>query len=307
MSNSSGLGLAVAAVGAIAGAIASVPAVAGPVSVSHSVSLNTLMQGSGSTLNFDLNNFLSSQGYTASEVVGGSVSVFGFSEASYGSPQYGNDYNTTTYMSGSHNAWYSYYVQGYQYCGWWSGCYYSGGYTAWASYSVYDYNQVSDRDVIHNDNVADQMRVVVGGTVATDTAATHSNSTGSFGSYLYDSTTGTGCWGDQCSHTTVYHRERDVYTAVYGALDVTETLDLTALLDLKTDGVLGLGISAPVGKFSLNAVSFDLLVQHEFAQALKAVPANAVPEPPNLALTLLALAAAAVAGRLHRGRKAQQR
>ena len=45
MSNPSGFGLAIAAAGAIAGAVSSVPATAGPVTVSHSVALNTLMQG----------------------------------------------------------------------------------------------------------------------------------------------------------------------------------------------------------------------------------------------------------------------
>ena len=303
MSNPSGFGLAIAAAGAIAGAVSSVPATAGPVTVSHSVALNTLMQGNGSTLNFDLNNFLSSQGYTAAEVVGGAVSVFGFSEASYGAPQYGSDYNTTTHVSGSHTAYYSYYVQGYKSCGWWGGCHYYGGYTAWASYNVNDYTQLSDRDTARSDSVADRMQVTVGNTTGTDTADTRSSSAGSFGGYLYDYTNGTGCWNDSCNHTTVYHRERDVYSAVYGALDVTQTLDMTALLDLQGDGVLGVGVSAPVGQFKLTAASFDLVVQHQIAQRLNAQSVSTVPEPQSLPLTAVALAAAALAGGWFRRRR----
>lgn len=304
MPNPTGLSLAIATASAIAGAVSSVPATAGPITVSHSVALNTLMQGSGSTINFDLNNFLSTQGYTAAEVVGGAVSVFGFSEASYGTPQYGGNYNTTTYVSGSHNAYYSYYVQGHQSCSWWGGCYYYGGYTAWASYAVTDYNQVSDRDVTRSDTVADQMRVTVGNTTRTDKADTVSSSAGSFGGYLYDTATGTGCYNDSCSHTSVYHRERDVYTAVYGALDVTQTLDMSALLDLQADGVLGVGVSAPVGQFNLNKVSFDLVVQHQIAQRLNAQSSSTVPEPNSLPLTAMALAAAALAGGMFRRRRA---
>ena len=294
MSNSSGMGLAFVA----AGAIASMPASAGPVTVTHAVTLNTLMQqGNSSTLQFDLNNFLSSEGYSAGEVVGGTVSVFGFSEASYGAPQYGSSYNTNTYVSGYHNGYYAYYVQGYRSCGWWS-CYYSGGYTAWAAYSIADYTQLSDRDVTHVDAVADQMRVSLGTSTATGTADTIAYSSSPPGQYIYDGTT--PCYGSNCSYTTMYHRDRDIYSAVYGTLETTQALDIGALLDLNTDGILGVGVAAPVGQFNLGSISFDLVVQHAQAVARNGLGASDVPEPAGLALTGLALAAALAAGRYRR-------
>ena len=280
-----------------AGAIASVPATAGPVTVSQTVSLNTLMQGNSSTLDFNLNAFLASEGFNATEVVGGSVSVFGFSEASYGAAQYGSDYNTSSYASGAHTGYYAYYVQGYQSCGWWGGCYYSGGYTAWAAYSITDYTQRSDRDISHVDAVADQLKLSVGSSSSTATASTTSSSATPFGGDIYDGNFSSNCYNGNCSYTNVYHRERDVYSAIYGNLQTSLTLDAGALLDLTSDGILGVGFAAPVGQFRLNAVSFDLVVQHQMAQTKNSLLANQVPEPPSLPLTIVAFAAALVAGR----------
>ena len=112
MKNPPSFGLAVIA--AVAGAIASMPAQSGPITVSQTVSLNTLMQqGASSSLQFDLSSFLAGQGFTPAEVVSGQVSVFGFSEASYAAPQADPySYNQQTTQTGSHTSWYSYYVQG---------------------------------------------------------------------------------------------------------------------------------------------------------------------------------------------------
>lgn len=307
MKNTSGIGLAMVAVGAIASA----PAQAGPVTLSHSVALNTLLQAGGSTsLSFDIGSFLANEGFATSEVLGGSVSVFGFSEASYGPAQpapYG-DYNVQTSASGTHTGWYSYYVSGYSSCGWWS-CYYSPGYTYWSPYTIQDYNRTSDRDRLRTDAVADQMQVTVGNTSGTDTASTQSSSAGNFGAYIYDGTINSNCWNGNCSYTTLYHRERDLYSAVYGDLAVSVGLDAAALLDLDDDGLLQLGLAAPVGHFNLNTVSFDLLVQKttppQLLDGRSGADADAaVPEPAGLALTALALAAALAAGRRRRARGA---
>lgn len=310
MKNSSGIGLAMAAVGAIASA----PAHAGPVTLSHSVAVNTLLQPGGSTsLSFDIGSFLANEGFATSEVLGGTVSVFGFSEASYGPAQpapYG-DYNVQTNASGSHTGWYAYYVSGYRSCGWWS-CYYSPGYTYWSPYTITDYTQTSDRDRLRSDAVSDQMQVTVGNTSATDTASTQSSSAGNFGAYIYDGTINSNCWNGNCSYTTLYHRERDLYSAVYGNLAVSVGLDAAALLDLDGDGLLQLGLAAPVGQFNVNSVSFDLLVQSarrpQLLDGQSAVDVDAgattVPEPAGLALTALALAAALAAGRRRRARGA---
>jgi hypothetical protein len=303
MKNSSGIGLAVAA----AGAIASMPTQAGPITVSQSFSLNSLMQqGASSNLQFDLSSFLAGQGFTPAEVVGGQVSVFGFSEASYGAPQtdpYG--YNEQTVQSGSHLGWYSYYVQGYSYCSWWSGCYYSGGYYAWASYTIYDYQQTSDRDIRHTDDVADRLQVTVGAVTASDTASAVSSSASGYSGLIYDTTYYDNCWDGNCSYRSVYHRERDVYSAIYGDLQTVSALDSAALADLQGDGILLVGLAAPVGQFMVNSVSFDLIVQHALAaaQSTAASDAAAVPEPGSLALVGLALAAALGGGSLLRRRR----
>ncbi|MDO9286786.1 MAG: hypothetical protein Q7U26_17995, partial [Aquabacterium sp.] len=257
MKNTSGFGLAMAAVGAIASA----PAQAGPVTLTHSVALNSLLQAGASTnLSFDIGSFLANEGFATSEVLGGTVSVFGFSEASYGpvqnNPQSG--YNVQTTPDGGHLAYYTYYVYGGYRCGW-SYCSYS--YPTTGSYYVQDYRQTSDRDLLHVDAVADQMQVTIGNTSATDTASTQSSSAGNFGAYIYDGTLNGACPNGTCSYTTRYHRERDVYSAVYGDLSVSVGLDAAALLDLDDDGLLQLGLTAPVGHFNVNAVSFDLLVQ----------------------------------------------
>lgn len=298
MKNTSGIGLFVAA----AGAVASLPASAAPVTLSHSVALSTLLeQGNSVDLSFDIGGFLSSQGFGTADVQGGSVSVFGFSEASYGPAQaapYG-DYNVQTSASGTHLGYYSYYVSGYRSCNSWGwSCYYSPGYTAYATYTIQDYAQYSDRDMLHQDTVADQMMVTVGDSSATDTASTQSSSAGSFGAYLYDGSYNTNCWNNNCTYNRVYHRERDVYSAVYGDLSASLSLDAAALLDLQGDGQLSVGLAAPVGHFKVNSVSFDLVVQQALAsQPLTAPSGSDVPEPASLALTALALAAATAAGR----------
>jgi hypothetical protein len=299
MSKPSGFGLAMVA----AGAVASLPAAATPVTITHSVTLNTLMQGSGSsTLQFDLNSFLSSEGYNPTEVIGGTVSVFGFSEASYAAPQYGYANTTSSNYAGSHLAYYSYYVSGYSYsCGWggWSTCY-SSGYTATGAYYVADYNVYSERDVLHTDAVADQMRVTTGNTVSTATASGLSSSTGPYGGYAY-----TGSYGGGTSSIYYYYnRDRDVYSAVYGNLALTQALDSTALIDLSGDGSLGMSFGAPLGQYRLNEVSFDLVVQQ--ALAGQSLGGGEVPEPSDLPLTALALGAALATGHVYRRRRAKR-
>lgn len=293
MKNISGLPIALAAA---AGAIAVAPSAAAPITLSQSFTLSSLLQPGGSAaLSFDVNSFLASQGQQASQVVGGQVSVFGFSEASYGAASTYGDYNVNTVTSGSHLAWYSYYVSSY--CSWWSwSC--SGGYTAYASYYVDDYTRYADRDMIYTDNVADQMRVTVGQSSATDTASTYGSSISPYSAYIYDGTS--GCYSDYCSRTTLYHRERNLYSSISGALDVSLALDALALSDLSTDGILDLRVDAPVGQFALQSLRLDL----ELAPLLISTSptGGSVPEPAVIGLTAVALAAAVAAGRRRRAR-----
>ncbi|MEK8053284.1 hypothetical protein AACH10_23715 [Ideonella sp. DXS22W] len=300
-----------AALAASAGALAVAPAQAAPITLSHSVTLSTLLQqGQSANLSFDINAFLTAQGHSASEVVGGEVSVFGFSDASYAPGGVSADYNVQTVGAGSHLHTYSYRAYySYSYtCGSWLNkrtCYGGGWYYAYATQNIPDYARYADRDIYQVDAVADQMRLTVGGTVLTDTADTRTQGAGNFGAYLYDGFE--GCYTTECSRTSLYHRERNVYSAIGGELALTASLDPVALADLQGDGVLGLNIAAPVGQFGLRSVSFSLLLNEPMllpvSAPLSGTTGGSVPEPAGVALTGVALAAALAAG----GRRVRQR
>ncbi|CAN5203149.1 hypothetical protein BH11PSE10_BH11PSE10_19620 [soil metagenome] len=267
------------------GVIAFATAQAGPVTVTQSFALNSLMQGNSSQLSFDLGSFLSGQGLSVANVVSGQVVVHGFSEASYltSYSEYGGYAQTGVT---SHQASYSYYVPGYT-CSWcWS---YNPGYTQYVNYQVQDTLETRYRDVRHIDSVADSMLVSAGNSSARDTVDTRSSSTDAYGnsrsegSYVrgYDNH-GNASFGYR------YNRERDVYDALYGSLDTSLTLDAAALLDLRGDGQLGMGIDA-TGQFWVQSVQFNLDVDR-----------SAVPEPGSLALVGAALTGLVVASRRKR-------
>ena len=288
--NKTNIGLALAA----AGAIASTAASAAPVTLTQTVTLGSVLNGGAIGLSFDVGSFLAGSGFGAADVVGGSVAVFGFSDASYGAAQAG-DYSgyTQTGSAGGHTAYYSYYVGGYSSCGWWS-CYYSPGYTAYAPYTVSDVEQTRYRDVNHVDAVADQLMVSAGNSHATGMVGTTSSSTGSYGGSSYD---GMFCnsidSAGNCSYAYRYSRERDVYSAIAGDVQAALSFDAAALTDIVSDGLLQVGFAAPVGHVRLDSLSFSFAVEHSVAP-------NGVPEPGALALTGIALAAAAVARRRRR-------
>lgn len=296
-----------AALAASAGALAVAPAVAAPITLSHSVTLSTLLQqGQSANLSFDINAFLTAQGHSASEVVGGEISLFGFSDASYANAGASADYNLRTEASGAHAYQYSY-TQWYSYsysCGFWGmrTCWSSYPYTQTATAWVQDYARYADRDLYRTDNVADQLQLQVGQTVLTDTVDTRSQSATDFGVYLYDGTS-VPCGNDTCSRTTLYHRERTLYSALAGDLNLTTPLDAAALLDLQGDGILGLTVGAPVGQVALRSLSFNLLLREPLLLPVAAPSAGPsastnVPEPGSMALGAVALAAALAAGRL---------
>ncbi|MBT9503081.1 MAG: PEP-CTERM sorting domain-containing protein [Burkholderiaceae bacterium] len=267
------------------GVIACATAQAGPVTVTQSFALNSLMQGNSSQLSFDLSSFLSGQGLSVANVVSGQVVVHGFSEASYltSYSEYGGYAQTGVT---SHQASYSYYVPGYT-CSWcWS---YNPGYTQYVNYQVQDTLETRYRDVRHIDNMADSMLVSTGGSSASDTVDTRSASTGGYGNSNYEGAyvRSYDYYGNySLGHR--YNRERDVYEALYGALDTSLSLDAAALLDLRGDGQLGMSIGG-TGQFRLQSVQITLDVD-----------TPTVPEPGSLALAGAALAGLVVASRRNR-------
>ena len=297
------LGLALVA----AGVLAASPASASTVSVSEVVTLNTLLQGTSTSLSFDLNPLLARSGFRPDEVVGGLVSVYGFSDADYTATVTSPYAAYSPMVTGTHTGYYSYYVPGYRSCGFWS-CRYYSGYTAYAAYTVYDYQVLRERTVDHIDSVADTLQLKVGASQASAAASQTYARSDAWTGYSADpggSTCNRDSYGN-CSYTTVYNREQHRYQAVYGALQTQLALDGNALADVNADGLLQVDLTATLGQMRVESISFELLLQPT-PQGLLSVlgssaNANAIPEPASLPLAGLGLAAAAAAAASRRRR-----
>lgn len=261
---------------AAAGAIASAQSAAAPITISETIAMNSLMNSNSTTVGFNLNAFLASQGRTASNVVGGHVIVHGFSEASYApavAGAYSDYFSESATVRGVTG---SYYQPGYYSCGGWGGgCYYDPGYTGYFTYTVVDSNDVRYRDMAHIDAVADSLTVSVGGSSNASIVTSHSSSDGEYGAAHYDGQICPTDYYGNCGRATLYSRERDTYNAVFGALESTVLFDAAALADLRSDGMLDIGLFA-FGQFGLDSISFVLDVE--------ASDPNAVPEPASLIL-----------------------
>lgn len=249
---------------AIGSAIA---AQASPVLVSETVSLGQVLNGNSSNFQFDLSAALASRGLSAGGALSGSLVVYGVSDASYNSvsgPVFGN------YQSANYSTFIAYY-SGSCYYSWWGGssCYY---------YPVYgsQTDMLRSGDVMHQDTVADTMAVHTGGSQATDTVDQWISSATGYGGWNYEGQYNNGGY----NYTTYYDRQRDVYQALQGSLEVDLGLDALALGDLKSDGVLNFDVAASVGQFRL--LSATLNVQVDDA-------AGRLPEPGSLALVATAV------------------
>lgn len=242
---------------------------AAPVLVTESMTLGQVLNGNAGNFQFDLNAALASRGLVAGGAMSGTLVVYGISDASYNSnsaPVFG------AYQAVSSSTYVAYYSGGCYYS-WWGGgsCYY---------YPVYatSTDALRDGDVMHRDTVADTMSVQAGGSQGSDSADQLLTSTGAYGGWNYEGQSNSGY-----NYTRYYNRQRDVYEALQGGLEVDLGLDGLALGDLKDDGVLSFDVAATVGQFRL--LSATLNVQVDDA-------AGRLPEPGTLAL----LATAGVTG-----------
>lgn len=278
---------------ATAGAIAAGPLSAAPISVSETVTLgNVLSQGSSAALHFDVGAMLASQGLAGDQVVGGQLTVFGFSDAAYGGQSTSSDYALGE-NAGSHYYTAYGYSPGYSYsyCSWWSGCtyYYYPGYSYAYTATAYDTKVTTYQTTTHSDAIIDAMALTAGTASAAGTVSTTQNSTlTAYGAPIYDGLV--GCTDPSCSYTYAYHRVRDLYLDYSGALSASVALDSQALADIAIDGILDVNVGDTAGQFRLTSASFDLLVRQPVI-AFNGLSATAVPEPPAWPLAAVAIGA----------------
>lgn len=269
-------------IGVAAALGAAVAAQAATVTVTHTLSLDQLLDDKGTTLQFDLSSVLSAQGLQPQQVLSGALVVFGVSDASYGAgaPQPWGPYQTLS--SSSYLAYYS------------GSCYYSTwGFSRCYYYPVYGSTTElgRSRDVLYQDAVADRMLVGLGTSQAFDTVDQHGSSTGTYGAWTYVDTVTSGL-----DRTVYYDRARDTYDALYGDLSVTLAMDAAALQDFATDGALQADVLMQAGQARLQGATLSVVVDDTPPVLVATTPTgpNAVPEPDSMTL----VAAAALAGGL---------
>lgn len=267
--------------------LAATPLLAAPVLLSQSFQLSNSLNSNSLSLNFNLGSFLAGQGYSSQDIVSGSAALHGYSDIQYGGASYQpyGEYLQTGQTS--HTG----YGQSYDdpsdrslSCRWYGDCR-----MITPTYSITDKVLTHSRDIWHGDVVADAMRLLIGSSSAADTADTRYSAVGDYGGSRYEGQTCASVDNNRnCSYNHLYARERNTYGAIYGALDTTLSFDAAALLDVRSDGILGVGVKADYGQFRLSSISFNVMVERAAA---------AVPEPASLALAASALAALALTRR----------
>jgi hypothetical protein len=256
---------------------------AAPVLLSQTFQLSNSLDRNSVSLNFNLGSFLAGQGYSSSDIVSGNATLHGYSEVQYygGLPTFAYSAYQVTGQT-SHQAQYLLYdIPDTNNCGFWGNKPCGNARKEYRQYLIQDTISTQSMDWQREDLVADSMRLLIGASSASDVADTRSSSAGSYGPARFQSQVckSTDRYGN-CSYDNRYLQQRDTYSAIYGALDTSLSFDAAALLDVRSDGILGVGIQATAGQFKLNSISFDVMVEK----------AAAVPEPASLLLAGSALA-----------------
>ncbi|MCV2350520.1 PEP-CTERM sorting domain-containing protein [Paucibacter sp. Y2R2-4] len=266
-----------------AGCIASTPVFAAPVLLSQTFQLSNSLDRNSVSLKFDLGSFLSGQGYSSKDIVSANATLHGYSDVQYygGLPNIAYGAYQVTGQS-SHQAQYLLYdIPDTNDCGFWGNRPCGNARKEYRQYTIQDTISTQSIDWQHEDLVADAMRLLIGNSSASDVADTRSSSAGSYGPARFQTQVCKSTdWYGNCSYDNRYAQQRDTYSAIYGGLDTSLSFDAAALLDVRSDGILGVGVQATTGQFKLNTISFDVLVEK----------AAAVPEPASLLLAGSALA-----------------
>ncbi|WP_028103317.1 PEP-CTERM sorting domain-containing protein [Pseudoduganella violaceinigra] len=259
-------------VAGIAALLCAVSAQAAQISLTSTVLLgNTLTNGQSQNVQVNVNSLLAGTGFASNSIVSGLLTVTGFSDPDYapvfatGGGGYVQEATTThQYKSCNPNG---------------KNC---------TTKTVTDKNHVKYATNNHLDLVADTMVVKAGDASESDSVSDFNESTTDYGSRVWEKTTGS----DNGGYNFFYHRNRDHYLSVSGALEVLLDLDAKALGDLGADGILNLSISSYLGQFKVYDVRLDFVAE-------KANPADdvQVPVPTSLLLTGLGLAALATVRR----------
>ncbi|MCV2371054.1 PEP-CTERM sorting domain-containing protein [Roseateles oligotrophus] len=266
-----------------AGCISSTPLFAAPVLLSQTFQLSNSLNRNSVSLNFDLGSFLSGQGYSSTDIVSGNATLHGYSDVQYygGLPNMVYSAYQVTGQT-SHQAQYLLYdIPDTNDCGFFGNNPCHNGRKEFRQYVIQDTISTQSLDWQRVDLVADSMRLLIGDSSVSDVAETRSSSAGNYGPARAQDRVckSTDRYGN-CSYDYRYLRQRDTYSAIFGALDTSLSFDAAALKDVRSDGVLGVGVQATAGQFKLNSISFDVMVEK----------AAAVPEPASLLLAGSALA-----------------
>lgn len=271
---------------------------AAPVTATQTLSLSELLSGGSATsLVFDLSSTLSGMGLSPDQVMSGNLVVYGVSDPQYGSPVGGAWSPLTVIGTYSYLSHYAYAGGGYYVCtswSFWSGnC--NGGYYVPASYvPVYvpGTSYGTERDMLFTDQIVDRMDVLAGETTTSGAVGAQPTTHTTYSAYTYMA-------GSYATNAIYFSRERNAYSGFSGSLMVDMDLDVMALTDLRSDGILEASVSAGIGQFRLGDAILTLTLDDV------STPSSTVPLPGTLPLALAGLGLAGLSIRRKRRRDSE--